>query len=198
MKIPDKLLKTWFKIKPLLPLLSAIFMLLIASLNDSLSMGFYQILRILVCGVSGYFCFKSWKEKHYNWTWALGIIAVLFNPVLAIEFDKYTWQPIDFFVALILGGLLFKKRLVKYIVIISLGIISILSANYVFQKKLSRNNSSNPILKKYNINMNKNPILEKYNIKFSRNKFRVIRGGLKSKFPDKFPSKFKDSEEVQE
>lgn len=127
MKIPDKLLGIWRKIKPLLPLISAITMLLVASFNDYLSRGFHQILRISVCGVSGYFSFKSRKEKHYNWAWALGIIAVLFNPVAPIELDKDTWKQIDFFIAVILGGFLFRQRnIIKWIVIVSLGIVGIL------------------------------------------------------------------------
>lgn len=134
MKIPDKLLEVWSKIKPLLPLISAIILLLVASFNDFLSRGFYQILRISVCGVSGYSSFKSWKEKHYNWAWAFGIIAVLFNPVAPIELDKDAWKQIDFFIALILGGFLFRRRLIiKYIVIVSLVIVGILLLRNIFQ-----------------------------------------------------------------
>lgn len=134
MRMPDKILKTWRKIKPLLPLFSAIIMLLIASCNDFLSGGFYQILRILVCGVSGYFSFKLWKGKHYNWAWVLGIIAILFNPIAPIELDKDTWKQIDFFIALILGGFLFRKRnIIKYIIIVIIGIVGILLLGSIFR-----------------------------------------------------------------
>ncbi len=135
MRMPDKILRTWRKIKPLLPLFSAIIMLLIASCNDFLSESFYQILRILVCGVSGYFSFKLWKGKHYNWAWVLGIIAILFNPVAPIGLDKDTWKQIDFFIAVILGGFLFKQRniIFKYIVIVSIGIVGILLLGSIFR-----------------------------------------------------------------
>ena len=134
MRTPDKLLRTWRKIKPLLPLFSAIIMLLVASCNDFLSRGFYQILRILVCGVSGYFSFKFWKGKHYNWAWVLGIIAILFNPVVPIEIDKNAWKQIDFFTAVILGGFLFRQRnIIKYIVIVSVGIVGILLLGNIFR-----------------------------------------------------------------
>lgn len=134
MKIIPRLMRIWRKIKPLLPLFSAIIMLLVASSNESLSRGFYQILRILVCGVSGYFSFKSWKQKYYNWAWALGTIAILFNPIAPIELDKDTWKKIDFFIAIILAGFLLRKKLIiKYIVIISLGIVGILLLGSIFQ-----------------------------------------------------------------
>jgi hypothetical protein len=133
MKTLNKLLKTWPKVEPFLPLVITIIMLLIASSNNSLSRGFYQILRILVCGVSGYFCYCYWKEKKYNWAWALGIIAVLFNPVAPIELDEDTWKKIDFFVAVVLAGIPFKRRIIKYIIIISLVIVVGILLSNIFQ-----------------------------------------------------------------
>lgn len=41
--------------------------------------GYYQILRWVVCGVACYSAFLEYQKNHYPWTWAFGIIAVLFR-----------------------------------------------------------------------------------------------------------------------
>lgn len=67
-----------------------------------LTYGFYQLLRFFVCGVAAYGAFLSYRAGGKVWPWILGIIAVVFNPVIKFYFEKGTWQLID-----IIAGLIF-------------------------------------------------------------------------------------------
>lgn len=67
----------------------AILMLLIALADNPY--WYYQILRWVVCSIAGYFAYLEYQKNHYPWTWAFGIIAVLFNPLSTIHLDKDTW-----------------------------------------------------------------------------------------------------------
>lgn len=63
--------------------------------------GYYQLLRLVVCGISVYVAFIA-----YNWhkiwaTWLFGFIAVLFNPLIPIHLSRELWQPIDVICALL-------------------------------------------------------------------------------------------------
>lgn len=66
-----------------------IIMLLFALADNTY--GYYQILRWIVCGVAGYSAYLEYQKNHYPWTWAFGIIAVLFNPLASIHLDKDIW-----------------------------------------------------------------------------------------------------------
>lgn len=63
--------------------------------------GYYQFLRLVVCGVGAYATFMA-----YNWqiswaTYLFGLIAVLFNPLIPIHLSLEIWQPIDLVCALL-------------------------------------------------------------------------------------------------
>lgn len=57
--------------------------------------GYYQLLRFTVCSIGGYVAFKAYEWDKIWATWAFGIIAVLFNPLIPIHLPRELWQPID-------------------------------------------------------------------------------------------------------
>ena len=65
-------------------------MLLLFALADN-PYGYYQILRWVVGGITGYSAYIEYQKTHYPWTWTFGIIAVLFNPLSTIHLDKDIW-----------------------------------------------------------------------------------------------------------
>lgn len=97
------------------PIVISIVMLLIALLPD-LPYGYYTLLRLVVCGTSAYMCVMASANGSSPWTWVCGALAVLFNPVIPIHFDRSTWSFIDvltagiFFVYLIFWGWKEKAR----------------------------------------------------------------------------------------
>ncbi|RLB06045.1 MAG: hypothetical protein DRN90_00630 [Thermoproteota archaeon] len=46
---------------------------------------YYILLRWVVCGTAAYSVFKSIELKKSAWTWILGIIVLLFNPIIPVH-----------------------------------------------------------------------------------------------------------------
>ena len=71
---------------------------------------YYQILRWVICGLTGYSAYLAYETKNNAWMWIFGIIAVLFNPIAPIHFDRKTWSVIDMLVAAIIFISIFKMK----------------------------------------------------------------------------------------
>jgi hypothetical protein len=83
----------------LIPAIIAAVMLLLAL--ASWPYGYYQLLRLVVCGVSVYVAFMAYQWQKIWETWTFGFIAVLFNPLIPIHFSRELWQTIDVICALL-------------------------------------------------------------------------------------------------
>jgi hypothetical protein len=77
----------------LIPAIIAAIMLLLAL--TSWPYGYYQLLRLVVCGVSVYVGFMAYNWQKMWATWLFGSIAVLFNPLIPILLSREIWQPIN-------------------------------------------------------------------------------------------------------
>lgn len=73
--------------------------------------GYYQILRWVICGLSGYLVYLAYNEKKNVWVWIFGILTVLFNPILPIYLDRDTWSIIDVITAVIIFISIFKMKI---------------------------------------------------------------------------------------
>jgi len=63
--------------------------------------GYYQLLRLVVCGVSVYIAFNAY-QWHKIWAiWLFGFIAILFNPLIPIHLSRELWQTIDIVCAIL-------------------------------------------------------------------------------------------------
>jgi hypothetical protein len=69
-------------------------LLLVIAVAD-LPYPYYQVLRVVVCGVAGYTAYSSWKQGQQGWAWIFGFIAVLFNPLIPVELMREAWMVID-------------------------------------------------------------------------------------------------------
>ncbi len=65
--------------------------------------GYYQLLRFVVCPVSGYVAFVAYKWQKLWATCLFGIVAVLFNPLIPVHLSRELWQPIDLICSFIFG-----------------------------------------------------------------------------------------------
>jgi hypothetical protein len=74
--------------------------LLMWAINDH-PYSYYIILRWVVFGVAIFGVYQSIIWKKYIFTWALGITAFIFNPILSFHFSRETWAPIDIISAII-------------------------------------------------------------------------------------------------
>jgi len=58
--------------------------------------GFYRLLRWVACGVAIASVVQLHQNRHIGWAWALGIVALIFNPLIPFHFSKDTWRVLDF------------------------------------------------------------------------------------------------------
>jgi uncharacterized membrane protein len=69
--------------------------LLLAAVFGHWPYGFYALLRLIVCGCSAYLAVKTNKTGNLAWTWIMGGMVVLFNPILPIRVHRSDWQILD-------------------------------------------------------------------------------------------------------
>ncbi len=62
--------------------------------------GYYTLLRLVVCGTAIYIVYNAKKINRQSWMWVMGIIALLFNPLIPIYLNKGVWVIIDIIVAI--------------------------------------------------------------------------------------------------
>ena len=91
-----------------IPVAVSTAMLLIAAFGDW-HYGFYQLLRIVVCGTAAYVVAQTMNRYQY-WPWIAVGIAILFNPILPIEFKQEEWRPINFGAAIVFVFALVQLR----------------------------------------------------------------------------------------
>lgn len=74
--------------------------------------GYFQLLRLAVCGVAAYGAYLAFRSQDGTWGWGLTFIAVLFNPLAPIYFDRSTWLVLDVgaAVALLISGVRVEER----------------------------------------------------------------------------------------
>jgi hypothetical protein len=56
---------------------------------------YYQLLRVVVCGVGVYSAWYYAEKQETGWAWFFGLTAGLFNPFFIVTLSKDTWQMID-------------------------------------------------------------------------------------------------------
>lgn len=82
--------------------------LLFTAIIRGFSYGYYIFLRWIVLVSALSVILKSHDLKKRNWIWIMGIIAILFNPIIPIHFSKITWRLIDLITAIIFITTIFR------------------------------------------------------------------------------------------
>ena len=75
--------------------------LLLLAIAD-LPYGYYTFLRWAIAILSGFVAFQSYENDATGMAMVFAIVAILFNPVVPIYFDKDTWIVIDLVVGILL------------------------------------------------------------------------------------------------
>ncbi len=83
-----KIKQNWF-------IILAGVMLILAIPSGLWPYSYYQILRWVVTIVALYSTYSSYRIKNTKWAIIMGAVAILFNPIAPIYFDKSTWQILD-------------------------------------------------------------------------------------------------------
>ncbi|MCK5305813.1 MAG: hypothetical protein KAJ66_01625 [Candidatus Omnitrophica bacterium] len=97
---------TKISIKP--PVIASIVMLLLAILP--LPYGYYTLLRLVVCFTAIFLAWVSYKKQRIRWAWIMGLLALVFNPVIPLYFGREFWIFVDLVNVVIFGIFLFKFK----------------------------------------------------------------------------------------
>ena len=57
--------------------------------------GYYRLFRWVVCAVAIASAIQLHGEKRQGWAWVLSAVALLFNPLVPVHFEKATWRVFD-------------------------------------------------------------------------------------------------------
>ena len=76
-------------------------MLLLAIPSGIWPYGYYQILRWVVTATAIYVAYNARRGGKPAWSWVMGMVAVLFNPLWPIYLSKGTWIWLDLIVAIL-------------------------------------------------------------------------------------------------
>jgi len=72
--------------------------------------GYYVLLRWVVTISAVFLLSLVYESKKTFWLFLMGIVAILFNPIIPIYLDKETWIVIDFIVAILFLVSIFKIK----------------------------------------------------------------------------------------
>ncbi len=72
----------------------AIIVIMVIALSVALAempYGYYQVLRVFICGSALYLAWHLRGVISENWVWLLGGIAVLYNPLIKLSLGSDVW-----------------------------------------------------------------------------------------------------------
>jgi len=75
--------------------------------------GYYVLLRWVVTISAVFLLSLAYESKKTFWVFLIGMVAILFNPIIPVNLDKETWVVIDFIVAIIFLASIFKIKYKK-------------------------------------------------------------------------------------
>lgn len=75
--------------------------MLFLALSSGLPIGYFTLMRFVVCAVGIYIAYKTYQEnKESLWVWAFGFVVVLFNPIIPIVLKRAQWEVVDLVVGI--------------------------------------------------------------------------------------------------
>jgi len=87
----------------------SIIMLLLA-IPTFWAYGYYVLLRWVVTISAVFLLLSAYESKKTLWLFLMGIIAILFNPIIPVHLDKEIWVAIDFIVAILFLVSIFRIK----------------------------------------------------------------------------------------
>ena len=101
--------KEIIKYKNIVSVISII--MLILAIPTFWAYGYYVLLRWVVTISAVFLLSLAYESKKTFWLFLMGMVAILFNPIIPVYLDKETWVVIDFIVAIIFLASIFKVKL---------------------------------------------------------------------------------------
>jgi len=69
--------------------------------------GYYILLRWICCGTLIFLTFEAMELEKMNYTWTLGITAVIYNPIIPVHLNREIWSIINIITIIILFSTIF-------------------------------------------------------------------------------------------
>src|SRR5690606_30004279 len=66
--------------------------------------GYYTLVRFAACGAAAFIAYQSHRADKIAWTWVMGGIAVLFNPVVPFHLGREIWFAVDLAAAIVFAA----------------------------------------------------------------------------------------------
>jgi len=73
--------------------------------------GYYTLLRWVVALTAVFLVWIAYNLKKTFWVFLMGMVAILFNPIIPIHINKETWVIIDFITAVLFLVSMFKVKI---------------------------------------------------------------------------------------
>ena len=73
------------------------------ALNPANPYGYYILLRIVCCAVCAYLALTAAGTGKTQWTWILGIFAVIYNPIVRIHLTREIWSVVNVVTIIVLA-----------------------------------------------------------------------------------------------
>lgn len=84
--------------------------MLLAGIPKYFPYGYYNLLRLVVCGTGIYIAYYLFAEEKKFIGFLSALVVLLFNPIFPVHLDKDAWVLIDFIVAIFFGISIFALR----------------------------------------------------------------------------------------
>lgn len=72
--------------------------------------GYYTFLRLSIMILSFVFAYEAFKNHRALWGWAFVGIAIIFNPIIPVYFQRSTWHVIDITAGIIFLASIQRKK----------------------------------------------------------------------------------------
>jgi hypothetical protein len=69
--------------------------MLLWALNPENPYGYYIVLRWVCCAAFTYLALKALAQGKEGWVWVLGIMAVIYNPIIRIHLTRDIWSAVN-------------------------------------------------------------------------------------------------------
>lgn len=69
--------------------------MLLWALNPDNPYGYYILLRWACCAIFAYLTLQAVTHEQKGWGWILGIIAVVYNPILRVHLTREIWSSVN-------------------------------------------------------------------------------------------------------
>jgi FtsH-binding integral membrane protein len=69
--------------------------MLLWALNPENPYGYYTVLRLVCCAAFTYLALKAHAQGKEGWVWVLGVMAVIYNPIIRIHLTREIWSAIN-------------------------------------------------------------------------------------------------------